>query len=196
MFVRELMTSDPLTAKPEDGIKQTLSVMAEHGVTSLPVVDLTGRIQGVVSEADLIGDAVARDPRAREIPVEHWRRSSPRTVGEVYTTHPITVRPHDDVVTAVEVMTSTAVKSLPVVDDHQRVVGIVSRSDVVRMLARADSAIAAEVENLLGSLGRGDWLVEVRDGIVEVVGPEGSAEGSLADVAVSTVAGVMEVRIR
>lgn len=196
MFVREVMTRDPVTVPPEQGVKDTLRLMARHGVTCLPVIDASGRICGVVSEADLIRDAVARDPRAHEIPIEHWRGTPPHTVEEVLTPHAITVQPDDDLVTAVEVMTSTSVKSLPVVDHHQRVVGIVSRSDIVRMLARADVTIAAEVEELLGSLGRGDWLVEVHDGVVDVAGPEESAETSLARVAATTVPGVIEVRIR
>jgi CBS domain-containing protein len=108
---------------------------------------------------------------------------------------PVTIRAHDDLSRAIELMTTTSVKSLPVVDERDRVVGMVSRSDVVRLLARADSVIEGEVDELMRSLGHGDWLVEVTDGVVEVTGPADRSERSLAQLAANTVPGVVEVRV-
>ena len=118
-----------------------------------------------------------------------------RTVEEVFTPMPVTVRAHDDLSRAIELMTTTSVKSLPVVDERDRVVGMVSRSDVVKLLARADSVIEGEVDELMRSLGHGDWLVEVHDGVVEVTGPGDRSERSLAQLAANTVPGVVEVRV-
>src|SRR5436309_9971898 len=55
-------------------------------------------------------------------------------------------------------------KSLPVVDDGHRLVGIVSRSDVVRALARDDALIAEDISRIFNDLDHPDWAVQVRDG--------------------------------
>ena len=116
-------------------------------------------------------------------------------VDEICTRSVVTVRPDDDVATAVELMSSTGAKSLPVVDDDRCLVGIVSRSDVVAALARADSVVAADITAILDSCGHGDWSVEVDDGSVRIIGPSGAAEHSLAHTVAHTVAGVVDVHI-
>ncbi|MCD4524978.1 HPP family protein [Nocardioides sp. cx-173] len=195
MLVQDVMTPEPVTVRIDSTVKGALILLADHGVTSLPVVDAAGRIRGVVSEADLIREAVARDPRLRETPLPRDRTDAPDSVADVYTPHAVSVRGRDDLADAVELMTSTSVKSLPVVDADDRVVGIVSRSDVVRLLARADSAIGAEVADLLRSLGHDSWLVEVQDGVVELSGPRGHSEAAIARVTAGSVGGVIEVRV-
>lgn len=195
MFVQDVMTAHPVTVEMGTSIKEALVLLARHGVTSLPVVSSGRRVRGVVSEADLIRESVARDPRVQEAPIESCAVSPPRTVDEVFSPHAVVVHPDDDLAVAVELMTSTSVKSLPVVDRHNRLVGMVSRSDVVRLLARADTDIEGEVDELLRSLGYPNWLVEVHDGVVEVTGPAGPSEGALARTVAGTVPGVVDVRI-
>jgi predicted transcriptional regulator len=160
----------------------------------MPVVDDDGRLCGILSEADLIRD-VADDPRAHERPISIRPVTPPRTVDDVYTRSPIIVRPHDDVTAAVDVMAAKGFKSLPVVDDQHRLVGIVSRSDVVRALARDDDAIAQDITRIFQDLGHADWVVHVAGGLVRVTGPSDAAQRSLAHTLSRTVPGVVEVRI-
>jgi CBS domain-containing protein len=195
MFVHELMTVEPVTVRPSTPVKQALGLLASHGVTSLPVVDDDQKLEGVVSEADLIKQSVGLDPRAQMIPHDGPHNAAPGLVGEVMTTSVITVREHTDLAAAVDLMTSTGFKSLPVVDERGRIVGMISRSDVVKSLAREDSTLATEIEELLASLGHDSWLVEVHDGVVAVNGPDNPRDRSLARVAVNTVSGVVDVRI-
>ena len=195
MLVRDLMTPDPVTVTGEVSVKEALARLARLGITSMPVVDGHRRLCGIVSEADLIRDLVARDPRAQERPVEVEPLFPPHSVEEVYTRSAASVRIDDDVASAVETMTALSAKSLPVVDTRGRLVGVLSRSDVVQALARADEVIAADIDEVLASLGHEDWLVEVDDGVVSVSGPSGPAEHSLAHVVARTVPGVVEVRV-
>ncbi len=195
MLVREAMSRNPTTVTADTRIKAALALLAEHRLTALPVVDGEGLLHGMVSEADLIREALTSDPRLRQIPVAGERAALPQLVHEVYTPHAISVRPEDDLVDAVELMTSTSIKSLPVVDSSHRVVGVVSRSDVVRILARADSAIETEVLTMLRDLGHDDWLVEVRAGVVLVDGPTGSREEAIALLGARAVSGVVDARI-
>lgn len=195
MLVRDLMTPDPVTVTAEVSVKEALSRLARLGITSMPVVDEHHRLCGIVSEADLIRDLVSRDPRAHERPVEVEPLFPPHSVEEVYTRSAASVRTDDDVANAVETMTALSAKSLPVVDDSNRLVGVLSRSDIVQAFARADEVIAADIDEVLASIGHTDWLVEVEDGVVQVSGPQGPAEHSLAHVVARTVPGVVEVRV-
>jgi CBS-domain-containing membrane protein len=195
MLVRDLMTPDPVTVTPATGIKKALRTLAHLGITSMPVVDDHRRLCGIVSEADLIRDVVARDPRAQERPIVVSPLFPSETVADVYTRSAASVRCDDDVANAVDVMTALFAKSLPVLDDGGRLVGMLSRSDVVQALARSDDVIAADIDDLLGSLGHRDWLVEVANGVVAVSGPSGAAERSVAVVVARTVPGVVAVHV-
>lgn len=192
MLVVDAMTPDPIVVTPTRSAKETQALMVRHSITALPVVDDDGRLIGIVSDTDLIRDAVPPDPRA------HLRPAGPDpevpgTIGDLYTRAPATVRAHDDVATAVALMVAAGVRSLPVLDPAGRLVGIVSRSDVVRLLARPDAAIAAEIRETLRVAGLGHWDVRVTDGAVHIAGPETAAERSLAESVAHTVPGVIRV---
>ena len=153
MIVRELMTHDPIAVRPDTSVKDALRLLDDNNITMLPVVSAKGRVRGVVSEADLIRDLVARDPRSQERLVEGRRLDRPRVVADVMSNRALTVRPETEVAVAVDIATSTGVKSLPVVDAKDRLVGVLSRRDVVRMLARQDEVLEAEIDGLFVSVG-------------------------------------------
>ena len=106
----------------------------------------------------------------------------------------LTVTGDADLAEAVDLMTSTAVKSLPVIDEHHHVVGVLSRRDVVHLLARRDDAVEREMDALFQSLGV-DWLAEVSEGVVTVMGPVDERERALARTAAATVPGVVSVTV-
>ncbi len=194
MLVREAMTATPVTVRAETPVKKALAILAEHRITSLPVVGGGHRLLGVVSEADLIRDLVGEDPRAHLLPVDdHWH-DRPGRVEDVMTPHAVSVHPDTELKQAVELMTTTTVKSVPVVDDHGRVVGMLSRADVVRVLARADESLAGDVSALLASAGLEGWEASVDEGVVTLHGTEGSPDRAVAHVLARTVPGVVDVQ--
>ncbi|MBF4767163.1 CBS domain-containing protein [Nocardioides agariphilus] len=190
------MSNQAITVQLGSTVKSALSVLASAGITSMPVVSASGKLRGIVSEADLIRDAVSTDARLHEIPRETVLIDRHQYVDDVMTTHVLTVGPDSDLAEAVELMTSTGVKSLPVVTANGRVLGVVSRSDVVHMLARADHDLERDVDAALASVGLRDWLVEVDDGVVELVAPARAVDDrGLARAAAGTVPGVVRVHI-
>lgn len=193
MLVRDLMTPDPVTVTPATTLKVALALLAQHRITSMPVVGRHGGLQGVVSEADLIRDLVPPDPRDHGLPIEDPWLDRPSVVGEVMTPHAITVHPDTDLSTAVELITSTTAKSIPVVDHDDELVGMLSRSDVVRVLTRADAELTSEVHTLLASVGLGEWVADVTDGSVALTGPEDSPDRAQARLVAGTVPGVVAV---
>jgi CBS domain-containing protein len=194
MLVKDVMTPDPITVVPSVGIKAAMTKLAFAGITSMPVVDAERHLCGIVSEADLLHDLVD-DPRAHERPIAIRPVVPARTVDDVYTRTPLAVGPRDDVTAAVDLMEARGFKSLPVVDDEHRLVGMVSRSDVLRALARDDDVIAHDVVRLLEEMGHGSWTVTVSSGVVEIAGPQDAGERSLAHALSRTVAGVVAVHV-
>jgi predicted transcriptional regulator len=112
-------------------------------------------------------------------------------VTDVMTHLPVTVAPDDDVARAVEFLVDTQIKSLPVVV-HDRVVGIVSRSDVIAVLARQDTVIEAEVDELLRAAGV-ECVATVDDGVVRLESAARPEDLRIARVIAGSVPGVIGV---
>jgi CBS domain-containing protein len=194
MLVREVMTSPALTVRVETPVKAALALLDELAITMLPVVSATGTIVGVLSEADVVRDALPRDLRRHLIPVGELGPAGAHTVADLMNMRPVTVTGVTDLAAAAMLMTDTAVKSLPVVDDEARVVGVVSRRDIIHVLARPDEVIEAELDDLYRQLDT-DWLVDVRDGAVTVSGPADEAQRSMAEAIALSVPGVRAVEL-
>lgn len=191
MLVREIMTTDVVTVRPDATLKEAMCALDARHVTALPVVDGTGRLVGVLSEADVLRDAVAHDRRATEIPMVLTGEPARLRVTDVMTHLPVCVAPADDVARAVEYLVDTQVKSLPVVD-RDRVVGIVSRCDVIAVLARQDTLIEAEVDELLRSAGV-ECAATVSDGVVHLGSPAHPEDRRIARVLAGSVPGVIGI---
>jgi CBS domain-containing protein len=194
MLVRELMTTHAVTVHPDTTVKAALRLLSGHEITSMPVVGEHGDLVGVVSEVDLIRHLVARDARSHLRPTPEGPPAA-RVVADVMTSQVSTVSPDTDLEDAVETMTSTSIKSLPVIDDHQHVLGMLSRRDVVHVYARADESLARDIAAMLTASGHEGWGVEVHDGVASVDGPQGRSEQRLAHALAGSVAGVVVVHV-
>ncbi|HVH93994.1 MAG TPA: CBS domain-containing protein [Nocardioidaceae bacterium] len=194
MLVREVMTKEPVTVRVDAHVKEALRLLDLHSITALPVVADDLVIVGVLSEADLIRDRVLPDVRSSILP-HHASHTADAidTVGGVMSPRAITISEAADVAEAADLMTSTGVKSLPVVDDGHRLVGVLSRRDIVHALARLDADVERDVNALFESLGQ-SWLATADEGSIVITGPVGQKERALARAAASTVAGVVQVR--
>ena len=194
MLVRDAMTRNVVTVSPEATLEVAARLLAEHAITSMPVVDDTGCLVGVVSEADVVRESLVVDHRAHLLAEPDSQVPAATCVAEVMTTPPVTVHPDTGLGKAAQLMTESTVKSLPVVADS-RLVGIVSRTDVVRMLAHRDKRVEADIDDLIRSEGM-DWLVEVEDGVAMLEGVGHPSDVRMARALVYTVPGVVGVRFR
>ncbi|HLV74352.1 MAG TPA: CBS domain-containing protein [Vulgatibacteraceae bacterium] len=196
MLVREAMTSPVVTIPRTATVRQAIRVLHEHNVTALPVVDEPGRLVGIVSEMDLLRNVFEHDPRAFVRPVATKATPAPREVEEVMTRDVVTARPNGDVALLAEMMMKTRIKSVPVLDGSA-VVGIVSRRDLIAILARGDARIRDDVLAAISDYGMDDstWDVSVREGVVELRGEADELARRVADVLARTVPGVTRVSI-
>jgi CBS domain-containing protein len=193
MLVREVMTSPAVTVGPETTLKQAIRMLDEHNITAMPVVDRAGHLVGVLSEADVLRDAVPADRRTHERLVEITGTTVQLAVTDVMTHLPVSVSPDDDVAQAVELLVDTQVKSLPVVGFGQ-VVGMISRRDVIAVLARQDVLIEAEIDEELRLAGV-ECTVEVSDGVVHLQDADGPDSLRIAQIIASRVPGVVGLSV-
>jgi CBS domain-containing protein len=185
--------SDPaVTVSPETPVKDAAQVLVERDFSALPVVDGDGALVGIVTEADLIR-LEGPDPRAQLR--AGGRGPAPATVAEVMSPDVITVEAGADLSVAADLMIQAAVKHLPVVVGS-RLVGILSRHDIVRVIAAPDRGVQERVRAVLAGEGTGlvAAQVAVDHGVVVVSGVTNPRTRGLADSLVRSVPGVLDVR--
>lgn len=195
MRVKDLMTTPVVTLRPDTPIKEAAALLVRHGISGAPVVDDHEQLIGIVSESDLMALETSPDPRSRILP-QRWRRIRvPRRVEQVMTREVVSLPEGADVSDAARLMLERRVKRIPVVEAG-RVVGIVSRRDVLRLLARSDAEIRAEIGELLDDeiLMLGRFEAEVEGGLVTLSGPPDPRARRLAELLARSVGGVVEVR--
>jgi len=203
--VGDVMTRDVVSVTPDTPLKDVAAALVERGISGLPVCDADGAVVGVLSEADLLvkqGGSPERSGGLFAWLVE--TASAPdlaklraHTAGEAMTAPAITVEAASPVSEAARTMVSLGVNRLPVVEDG-RLVGIVTRADLVRLFTRSDEEIARDIrQDVVTRL----WIaperieVEVEQGEVVLRGEaETEAEAELLLKRIPLVAGVVGVR--
>jgi CBS domain-containing protein len=196
--VADVMTREVVTVSPTESFKTCADLMRIHGISALPVVVAGSRVAGLISEADLMRPlaAIPDIPGETSTPIRKGI-----TAAEIMTPEVVTIAPGASVTAAARLMSEHRVKRLPVVDSSHRLVGIVSRGDVLRIFLRSDESIRKEVANgLLNELpllGRGRIQVAVRDGVVQLHGEveSGSLTGLLLRL-IAAVPGVVGIENR
>jgi len=183
--VGSVMTTEVVRAEYGTPFKEVARLLGEHRISGLPVVDEDEKVIGVISETDLmVRQAETPDPYE---PKKHHRlaalthegktraaKTRARTAGQLMTEPPITVHADNSIVEAARSMAQHRVERLPVLDEENRLVGIVTRRDLLQVFLRPDAEIREEiVEDVLV---RAMWLsprsidVQVVEGVVTLSG--------------------------
>ncbi|MCH7667814.1 MAG: CBS domain-containing protein [Acidobacteria bacterium] len=166
MNVVDLMTTGVSTVTPDTSLRDAAREMFRSQVSGLPVTDDDGLLVGIITEADFLRLELSRFESDNPAAVE--------SVGDIMTRAVETIGPNTPLVEAAKVMVVREVKRLPVVDDSDRLVGIISRMDVVNAFTRPDEVIEDEirediVRRVLG-LEPSKLDVTVREGVVYLRG--------------------------
>ncbi len=190
------MTSPPITVTPETHCKDAAALLVRHRISALPVVDASGSLVGLVSEADLLTLEATPDPRSQATPLHPRVEPLPRRVDEVMTPDVYTVDEDTDLGIVAQRMLDLNVKRLPVMHGD-RVVGIVSRHDLVKVIARTDDEVEAGVQGALAEEGMRltSLQVRVKDGVVELAGDGDRQTLLLAEILARSIPGVLDVRV-
>lgn len=148
MKVRDIMIAEVVTAEPETSVNVVAQLMDRGGLSGVPVVDGAGHVVGIVTEVDLIVRNQRLEPPAffqlldGRIPLEtpgHYKKRLQHMLGthtrDVMTERVVTIGPDEEVEALAELMVKKGANPVPVVENG-RLVGIVSRADIIRMMAR------------------------------------------------------------
>jgi CBS domain-containing protein len=187
--VRDIMTTDIVAIDRITPFKQIAWLLVQHQINGAPVLSLGRHVAGVVTEGDLIA---ARDKHAGER--RRWTRTPrygtdrsryDRLTGEHLMTAPaITIHPDTAIAGAAQLMSDHHIKLLPVVNEDGKIVGVVTRRDLLNVFLVADSEIARQVRELLNEMAPGEpgaIKVEVHCGIVTLTGqPEAELRNRVA----------------
>jgi CBS domain-containing protein len=203
--VKEIMTTEVVTVSPEAPMREVARLLVERRISGVPVVDGAGRLLGVVSETDIV-QKEARAPRSRggflrwlDLDSGEIRaKLDARTAGEAMTSPALTIDASQTVNAAASLMLARGCKRLPVTHGGA-LVGIVSRSDLVRAFVRTDAEIEQEIREGVAlatfAVPPETLTVESREGAVTLGGEveTGEMAGLLAEF-VARVPGVVSVR--
>lgn len=201
--VREVMTKDVVTIRSFVPFRRIAATMLSRGIGAVPVVDSMGHAIGLVSRTDLIAKEAAGAGQSElwELLSRRGRETQARgeatSASRLMTTQLVTVTPSTEVARAAYLMERHAVTHLPVVDKRNIVVGIVSRSDLLRAYLRDDVEIRRDVNRALeASLPEADRAtveVHVEDGVVTLSGMAQHRYAAHAVQHVRAIRGVVDV---
>lgn len=158
MKVRDVMTPDVVTVNPYTPFQKIVELLLRHDISGVPVLN-GGELVGIVTEADLVALEAHQGRRRRPLAVlaallsgevRSDYRSTGFTAHSLMTADPVTVAPDEDLRSAARTMVAARVKRLPVIENG-KLVGIVTRQDLLRLYSRTDEEIAADVVALLES---------------------------------------------
>jgi len=223
MRAADVMTSDVITVYADTSVQALATLLAERGISGAPVVDSGGHLIGIISEGDLlhraeIGTARRHRERRRSWWLDHFAsdlareyvKSHGRTVKDIMTRDVVTVTEDTDLADVAALLEARRIKRVPVMRDG-KIVGIISRANIVRAVGATRGAPAREGEaddrsirmKLLAELGREEWAkiwpedILVRDGVVHLwisadEPPEKRQALRVAAETISSVRGVEE----
>lgn len=207
MIVRDVMTHPVVVVHQTTPLKEVAQALIDNGISGVLVVDAEGAVLGVVSEADLLvkeqgADAIRHRPLSRFFGESKESQAQlvklgAITAGEAMTAPALTIGSSRSIHEAAATMTARRVNRLPVVDDG-RLVGIISRADLVRAYVRSDDELAATIRDDV--IRRILWLdpalfdVIVKDGVASISGKvERRSTAAMVERAVRMVPGVVDV---
>lgn len=192
MNVVDLMTTEVIAVSRDTGLREAARLMFRNRVSGLPVTEPDGTLIGIITEADFLRLEVERQEGARD---------QVATVGEVMSIGVVTIRPEMEIYEAAKIMAVQEVKRLPVVDDDNRLLAVISRADIVSIFTRPDDVIEDEIrEDLLRRvllIDPDELGVSVTNGVVALSGEVGTrAEASMLEELTNRLDGVFGVETK
>lgn len=180
-IVADIMNRSVATAVYDTPFREIVSVMIGSGVAALPVIDPVGRPIGIVDEADVLAKlefqcgADVRPLLSNGRTRARWRKSSAKTAADLMTTPAITIAAEAPLRAAVRRLARAQLRQLCVVNRAQQLVGVLAFPDALRLFLRDDTAIEADIEELVAGThpGADGITVQVNAGIATLNGALG-----------------------
>ena len=147
-IVSDVMSYNPITVKPEMSLKEAIKILAEQRISGLPVVNENGKLVGIVSETDLMWQESGATPPPYimvldsiiflENPARYEKeihKALGETVHDVMTKNPLTTTAEKPLSATAKLMHEHNIHRLPVLNEYGKVIGILTRGDIIRAMA-------------------------------------------------------------
>lgn len=137
--VGEIMQKEVITVRQGTPVKEAADLMSKSKVSGLPVVDVNGKLIGIITEADFLsaldihGGSAMQDLFDTVIRRQRQRKKMGTIVDDIMTPAPVTVTADDTLQRALEIMEKNSIKRLVIADDDQKVQGVISRADLIKL---------------------------------------------------------------
>ena len=189
MNVVDLMTTEVIAVSKDTGLREAARLMFRNRVSGLPITEPDGTLVGIITEADFLRLEVER---------QEGKTAQSDIVGDVMSRGVVTVRPDVEIYEAAKIMATQEVKRLPVVDAEDRLLGVISRADIVSLFTRPDDVIEDEIrEDLIRRvlfIDPDGIQVDVANGVVNLRGEvETRGEARMLEELTNRLDGVLRV---
>lgn len=216
MNARDVMVSPVITVGVNDTVRDVAKLLIKNRISAVPVVDHTGRIVGIVSEADLMHRSETGTDRpaswwlslisGERAVAEEYLKSHATKVKDVMTKHVQTARPDTPLNEIADMLEEGHIKRVPIVNERSDLVGIVSRANIIQFVASAHPRLEISApdrlirERLMAELKKQSWShvhklnATVTNGVVDLWGvAESDTERAAIRVAAESTPGVAAV---
>ena len=138
MRVRDVMTKDIISIEKYDSIMRVANILSEKNISGLPVVDKEKKVIGIITQADILSMVgVGREHTFKDLlkymlgePLPEQKRGD--SVGDIMTSPAVTIKPEANISEAVRLMDEKRIRRLTVVDEKLRLIGILTRADILK----------------------------------------------------------------
>ena len=199
--VHDVMTRDVVTLPEDASSADVAAVLTERRVSGVPIIDRYDTVVGVVTWTDILRgfDFDAQERGQRQNRHLTWRRADDAAV-DVMTAAPVTIAPDASLATAARTMHRRNLSRLLVVDSRHRLLGIVTRRDLLQPFSRMDSVVEDDVKQRvlrrMPMIEPGSVQVRVDDGVATLTGRTTNRSTALAVAglteAVPGIAGIVD----
>lgn len=187
----DIMSKPAITVTPETPLKRVAQAMIDHGISIVPVVDASGELLGILSEADLL-KAQAAPTRGEVLLTPEREEANLGTAGAAMTREVVAARVDTEVADLFPLMVERHLKGVPVLSGGV-VTGVVARRDLLQLVVRTDAEIHDEVSEVLDQVGEEPFSLDVVEGVVTVNRWLGPASRRRVEALIRVVPGVMGV---
>jgi CBS domain-containing membrane protein len=145
IFVRDVMTQNVIKVREDADINEVATLLSENRISGLPVVDIQDRVIGMITEADVLAMVGMKKGHSFKDVIRHLlgeplsgpKRS--KRLRDVMTKPAITAGPEADIREIALTLDEKRIKRLPVVDEQGKLIGVISRADIVRAIGKNDT---------------------------------------------------------
>ncbi len=138
MLVEDVMTTDVITVHKFESVLAVADILASHNISGIPVVDKQDKVIGIITQADILSVVGVRKEHTFKDLLKHMlgepfiERRMGDIVGDVMTSRALTTSPKANIAEVVRIMDEKKIRRLPVVDARKKLVGIISRADILK----------------------------------------------------------------